>query len=663
MAPATDYSKLKVVDLKDILTSRQLPTSGLKADLVARLVQADEAILASSDSTNPTDASTTADQQPVVDEPAPAEPAESAQTGAKRPAEDEHAGVNGDSEAKRAKVDDSTSTAAPSFDSAPAPSLPELGASSQPVAAEQLPAPANGASEQDAQVAAQAEVEAENGAVEEDGWVDYEAELRKEQQMALEADEGRPKDLYLDTISRPSLDFDFERLCSVTLTHNHIYCCLICGRYFSGRGRSSPAYAHSIGEDHHVYINLETQKVYVLPDGYEVDDPSLSDIKYALNPSFTPDLVARLDANTQAHRDLAQKPYYPGFVGLNNMKANSYMNAILHSLVHVAPLRDYFLLTPSSAFPHPSSVSSPTELVLRFAAFVRKVWNPRLFKAQVSPHELLQEVGNRSDGRFRITEGGDPVEFLGWLLNTLHRDLGGSRKPRSSIIYAVFQGQLRVQEQAILKTRVTDKAELRAGGAGTRFDVDREIKTTHTPFLFLAVDLPPPPLFQDVLATNIIPQAPLAQVLAKYDGSTAREEAAAGVLRRWKLTELPPFLVLVYKRYTANRFLEEKNPTIVNFPVRGVEMGEYVDSSAPLSTVYDLTSNLIHTSTASTAGAETRWAVHVHLRPTRLASGELDAEKGVREEDERWFEVSDLDVKETEKGLVPLGETYVQQRR
>lgn len=57
------------------------------------------------------------------------------------------------------------------------------------------------------------------------------------------------------------LDFDFERLCSVTLSHNNIYACLVDGKYFQGRGKSSPAYAHAIAEDKHVYINLSTQKV------------------------------------------------------------------------------------------------------------------------------------------------------------------------------------------------------------------------------------------------------------------------------------------------------------------------------------------------------------------------------------------------------------------
>ena len=49
-----------------------------------------------------------------------------------------------------------------------------------------------------------------------------------------------------------------------------------------------------------------------------------------------------------------------------------------------------------------------------------------------------------------------------------------------------------------------------------------ETKTTESPFLFLALDLPPPPLFQDSVEKNIIPQVTLASVLAKYDGKTTK---------------------------------------------------------------------------------------------------------------------------------------------
>ena len=62
-------------------------------------------------------------------------------------------------------------------------------------------------------------------------------------------------------INRAVLDFDFEKVCSVSLSNINIYGCLVCGKYFQGRGRKSYAYAHAIHDDHHVFINLETTKV------------------------------------------------------------------------------------------------------------------------------------------------------------------------------------------------------------------------------------------------------------------------------------------------------------------------------------------------------------------------------------------------------------------
>lgn len=114
-----------------------------------------------------------------------------------------------------------------------------------------------------------------------------------------------------------------------------------------------------------------------------------------------------------------------------------------------------------------------------------------------------------------------------------------------------------------------------------------EIKSVQSPFLFLALDLPPPPLFQDAVEKNILPQVTLASVLAKYDGRTTQAsvfhqnsirrnlfipiQESAGQLKRYRCTRLPPYIILHYKRFTKNNFVEEKNPTIVNFPVRGAD--------------------------------------------------------------------------------------------
>lgn len=80
---------------------------------------------------------------------------------------------------------------------------------------------------------------------------------------------------YLDTINRNVLDFDFEKLCSVSLTRINVYACLVCGKYFQGRGSNTHAYTHSVAEYHHVFLNLLSLRFYCLPDNYEIIDSSL----------------------------------------------------------------------------------------------------------------------------------------------------------------------------------------------------------------------------------------------------------------------------------------------------------------------------------------------------------------------------------------------------
>lgn len=137
----------------------------------------------------------------------------------------------------------------------------------------------------------------------------------------------------------------------------------------------------------------------------------------------------------------------PGYIGLNNIKANDHLNVVLQLLLHVPPVRDFFL-NPTT--PQLQEEARPTELVKRLQTFTKRLWNPRLFKAQISPHEFLQEVSKRSNGKFKMTEQGDPVEFLGWLVNTLHRDLGGTKKRGSSVIYSTFQGKVQIETQQVI---------------------------------------------------------------------------------------------------------------------------------------------------------------------------------------------------------------------
>ena len=68
------------------------------------------------------------------------------------------------------------------------------------------------------------------------------------------------------------------------------------------------------------------------------------------------------------------------------------MNVILQSLSHVEGVRNYFL--EAGNYLHILKTRAPGdqsfELVTRFGELIRKLWNPKNFKAHVSPHEMLQ---------------------------------------------------------------------------------------------------------------------------------------------------------------------------------------------------------------------------------------------------------------------------------
>lgn len=404
-------------------------------------------------------------------------------------------------------------------------------------------------------------------------------------------------DLYLDTINRSLLDFDFEKLCSITLSNINVYACLVCGKYFQGRGPKSHAYFHALEVDHHVYINMETKKVYVLPEGYEVHNKSLDDIKYVVDPKFTEEEVRKLDKEPRESTDLANKRYRPGFMGMNNIKANDYLNVVVQTLAHVGPLRNFFLL---HSFPHTAS-----QLPVRFSTLVRKLWNPKAFRSHVSPHELLQEITLRSSKRFTLTHQSDPVEFLSWFLNNLHLTLGGSKtKLLSSIVQKTFQGKLRVESQEI-----TAKSD--TTGDRLRFEESSNIATNVTPYLILTLDLPPVPLFRDAVESkNIIPQVPLTTLLQKYNGITASERQAHRVRHRL-LHPLPQYLLFHIKRFSVNKFVAERNPTIVTFPSgKGLDMSSFVEPNPAIHPpgepiLYEMVANIIlDTTSVSTGGGE-----------------------------------------------------------
>eukprot|EP00904_Undaria_pinnatifida_P008268 jgi/Undpi1/4571/HiC_scaffold_18.g07925.m1 len=204
-----------------------------------------------------------------------------------------------------------------------------------------------------------------------------------------------------------------------------------------------------------------------------------------------------------------------------------------------------------------------------------------------------------------------------------------------------------------------DKKQAEAGGGG-RAPRGRTVGSGYCcrpPHLTL--DIPATPLFKDSQGGNIIPQIPLFKVLDKYNG------------QNWTVLQFFSFcfpaasrgryLIFHLARFTKNNFYVEKNPTIVNFPVKNLELKDCdhledkvrdtLIKTVPelLATKYNLLANICHDSPPG-QGKEGQtdplsagcYRAHVQNKAT-----------------EQWYEVQDLHVQETMPQLIGLSESYI----
>eukprot|EP01125_Pyxidicula_operculata_P022815 TRINITY_DN959_c0_g1_i1.p1 TRINITY_DN959_c0_g1~~TRINITY_DN959_c0_g1_i1.p1 ORF type:complete len:407 (-),score=104.98 TRINITY_DN959_c0_g1_i1:47-1267(-) len=373
-----------------------------------------------------------------------------------------------------------------------------------------------------------------------------------------------------------------------------------------------------------------------------------------LDPQFSSEDISKLDKESSVCRTLDGKQYYAGVVGLNNLGYNDYINVVLQSLSHCSQLRDWFLVPKNYE-------SNQSELVKRFGTLLRRMWSNKNFKNQVSPHELLQEISVRSTKKFNIGVQENPMIFTTWFFNTLSKDLGGSSSSSSgggggggskkkntvkNIITDCFQGKIRVNIEKVVDKDISNSSKT---PPAENQKIVKEI-----PFLYLSLDMPPQPLFKKEKDKTVIPQEPLPTLLSKFDGVTKQWDPSLKEWRSYKITKLPKYLILYIQRFTKNHIGDtEKNSTIVNFPLRCLDMSPYTDEK-DVCTTYNLIANIRHNSNTqlSPYNANTK----NKNDPTAGTYNLHVLQKSI----EKWFDVQDLIVEETMPPLILLSEAYFQ---
>lgn len=206
---------------------------------------------------------------------------------------------------------------------------------------------------------------------------DEESHKPPKKRRTVEEDEERS---ILKTIDLKKLDFDQEKICSVTLSSSNVYCCLVCGRYLQGRGQSSVAFRHAVETNDQVFLSFSTLKVYILPENCEITVAKcdlLKQIVYAVNPIFKAEEIQSFPMECY---DSGNKRYYNGFVGMNNISPDGYSVAVLQAIAHISSVRDYFLIRRSIELTSHHFLDN-VSLLLRKLALVSEVVKKKYFTA------------------------------------------------------------------------------------------------------------------------------------------------------------------------------------------------------------------------------------------------------------------------------------------
>ncbi|KAG0668698.1 hypothetical protein C6P45_004473 [Maudiozyma exigua] len=432
----------------------------------------------------------------------------------------------------------------------------------------------------------------------------------QKRQKASSESELSPEDLHqlIRTINNKKLDFDSDRICSVTLTKLNIYGCLTCGKFFKGYKERSPAFLHSISENHRLFISLKNHpnNIIVLPDELEIngttpllsrqDQKLVHDIIFATNPTYDKTLIQSFPQ--KCHDCTQDQLYYNGYVGLNKSISNgiTYINVLVQLLAHIIPIRDYFLLYNGST----------DTLIGKISIIIKKIWSPHLFKLNIAPDELISHLlinfPKIFNGSIR-----DPQFLLNWLINQMCQLDPLLKK----LLNKTCRGKLKTQGKTV-------------------------------PFWNLTIILPTVSMFKDGKNIDELPQVNLQNMIVENFLNKSNGKI---------IEQFPRYLFVYITRFDTKLAQESRdefvvknrNQTIVNF---SESLTLPVDSKNKIT--YKIISNIVHDPQKNLLDIEkdykSNWKIQL-LKDSKVND---------------WMEIDNIKVSPKNFNLMFLDESYIQ---
>lgn len=411
--------------------------------------------------------------------------------------------------------------------------------------------------------------------------------------------------------------------------------------FFVCRSPTSPAYEHALTAGHHPFVHLSALTYHALPDNTRLPaaHPTLARITANIRPTYTAATLPT--PGTTVRPVDGSPPHPVGIVGLHPLRSSpsspatsttAYMGVAVHLLLAVTPVREALLLdaavatptaasaTPAAASPAPDSSGGGDAAAVgeELGHLARKMASPALLRGRLTPAALAAVVATASRGVYGSptreagagAAGGGPgggadrpappppppptpAAFLSWLLHAL----GSLRVASPAVAKAVkraLRGKVLVADGAGAATGGAAPPAPRSATRGATAPVAplpfpsqpappaaETAAAASSPaakeFWLLSAALPPRPLFPSPSDTSILPQTPLATLLARYTA----------------LPSPPPWLLIAVRRGGAEG--PTRNRTVVTFPVSGLVVGGGGGGGGdgPPSPLYDLAAAVV----------------------------------------------------------------------
>lgn len=277
-----------------------------------------------------------------------------------------------------------------------------------------------------------------------------------------------------NAVNLKNLNFDRERICSVTLSSANLFMCLTCGEIFQGQSNNTPAFNHSVdfasdGDEsmlqHRIFIALHNFYIYQMPEMQELDmdntDALLNLIKANCNPSVTDVSIQKCQSYLN-HND-----YYTGYTPLmSGATFDSHVSTVLHMLNQIRPLIKSILLRYDR-----DTEKTPFEQA--FVNILKKQWNPNMIKPCVSLIEFEAQLQMAYPEFAKLPR--DPRFVYLWMINHF------SDKSVIQTIDHIMKGKIEVCKTPL------DTQTLLPNGSSTK---------TQTLFTILSLDLPTVSVFK-----------------------------------------------------------------------------------------------------------------------------------------------------------------------